>query len=46
MRYILRRLYDDRIILITGSKQRIESAQALLKANGRLTYVETQVQAA
>lgn len=41
MRFILRRLYDDRIILITGSKVRAEQARAILKASGRMTYIET-----
>lgn len=40
MRFILRRLYDDRIILITGSKVRAEQARAMLKASGRMAYIE------
>lgn len=45
MRFIIRRLYDDRIILVTGSQIRAEQALALIKASGRLAYIEAQTTA-
>ncbi len=39
--FLIKRMYDDRIITVVGSLVRAETVAALLKSAGTLVYIES-----
>ncbi len=40
--FLIKRMYDDRVITVVGSLVRAETVAALLKSAGTLVYIESK----